>query len=60
MSALSNATAALGEAITDRDRQLVALKLASPLRAPANRCIPDQQDHGHLPLFVAANEPKLL
>ena len=60
MSALRNAAASLGEAITERDRQVVALKLASPLRAPAGRFVRDQQDHGHLPLFVAANEPGLL
>lgn len=40
---------------TDRDRQLVGLKLTSPMRSTR-----DQADAGHLPLFVAGNEPTLL
>lgn len=40
--------------MTDRDRQLVALQLASPKRARA-----PQHDTSDCPLFVAANEPRL-
>lgn len=60
MSVLRTAVASLGEAITERDRQLVALKLASPLRAQPGAVIRDQQPHEHLPLFIAANEPRLI
>lgn len=45
---------------TERERQEIALKLAAPHRAPAGRVIANQADAGHLPLFVAANEPRLL
>lgn len=44
---------------TDTERQMIALKLASPMRSPAGRVILDQADAGHLPLFVTANEPTL-
>lgn len=42
------------------DHQRIALRLASPKRAAPGRIIADQADAGHLPLFVAANEPRLL
>lgn len=45
---------------SDRERQEIALKLAAPHRAPAGRVIANQADAAHLPLFVAANEPRLL
>lgn len=51
---LGGAVAALGEAVSDRDRQIVDLKVNSPNRSPA-----DQKDAAHLPLFVKANEPEL-
>jgi len=44
-------------AIDDGERQLLALRIASPLRTPTGR---DQADAAHLPLFIAANEPVLL
>lgn len=34
--------------------EVLRLRTKAPLRAPA-----DQRDAGHLPLFVAANEPPL-
>lgn len=43
----------------DRERQLIRLKLASPMRAPAGRVIAAQADAAHLDLFRAANEPTL-
>lgn len=43
-----------------RDAQLIALRIAAPKRADAGRIIAAQDDAAHLPLFVAANEPKLL
>lgn len=46
--------------ITDRDRQLVALKLAAPMRAAAGKVIASQSDAAHLPLFIEANEPRLI
>lgn len=46
--------------LTDQDRQILALRLASPKRAHAGAVIQTQADAGHLPLFVAANEPRLL
>ena len=42
------------------DRQRIALTLASPKRADPGRVVVDQADVAHLPLFVAANEPRLL
>lgn len=42
------------------DRQRIALRLASPMRADPGRYIAAQADAGHLPLFIAANEPVLL
>ena len=44
---------------SDRDRELLALKLASPMRSSAGCVVEDQADAGHLPLFVAASEPTL-
>lgn len=40
---------------TPREREVMALMLASPARSTA-----PQADAAHLPLFVAANEPRLL
>lgn len=40
---------------TSGERQLIALALASP-----HRSMMPQADAGHLPLFVAANEPRLI
>lgn len=45
---------------TGRERELMALRARSPKRADAGRVIADQADAGHLPLFVAANEPRML
>lgn len=45
---------------TDRQRQELQLRAASPKRADPGRVVVDQQDAGHLPLFIAANEPRLL
>ncbi len=45
--------------VTSQERLFLSLKLASPLRAPAGRVTAAQRDAGHLPLFVAANEPTL-
>lgn len=46
--------------MTERDRQIVALRLSSPKRADAGRVIEAQKDSGHLPLFIASDEGKLL
>jgi hypothetical protein len=43
----------------ERDRETVALRLASPKRAGPGQLLVDQADAAHLPLFVAANEPRL-
>lgn len=45
---------------TEKQRQIIALRLASPKRADAGKPVADQHDAAHLPLFVAANEPGLL
>lgn len=42
-----------------RERALIALRLASPKRAEPDRVIAPQADAGHLPLFIAADEPRL-
>jgi hypothetical protein len=42
--------------ITERDRKLAQLGAASPLRSKGQPVA----DVGHLPLFVAANEPTFL
>lgn len=41
------------------DHQRVALRLASPKRANAGRVVEPQADAAHLPLFIAADEPRL-
>lgn len=41
-------------------REIIALRLASPKRADAGKPIEQQADVAHLPLFVAANEPKFI
>lgn len=51
---------ASGSCGSDRERQEIALRLASPKRANAGTPIEQQQDAAHLPLFVHANEPKLI
>lgn len=43
----------------DYARKIIALRLASPKRAEAGHVIASQADAGHLPLFVAADEPSL-
>lgn len=53
-SGLGGAVAALGDAVSDRDKQIVELKAKSP-----NRSHLDQKDAAHLPLFIKANEPEL-
>lgn len=45
--------------VTDRERQLIQLQLNSPHRTGQGRLLTDQADAGHLPLFIAANEPRL-
>lgn len=45
---------------SERERQEIALRLASPKRAEAGAEIVPQADAAHLPLFVQANEPKLI
>lgn len=52
--------AAAGQGLSERDRQVIALRLASPKRANAGATIEQQQDAAHLPLFVHANEPSLI
>lgn len=59
LSSLTGDHAASGADLGERQRQLIALRLASPKRAGAGQPIEQQQDAAHLPLFVAANEPSL-
>lgn len=40
--------------------RIIALRLAAPKRAEPGRIIAGQTDAGHLPLFVSADEPRLL
>lgn len=51
---------ASGQGASERERQEIALRLASPKRANAGAAIEQQQDAAHLPLFVHANEPKFI
>lgn len=46
--------------VTDRQREEMRLRAASPKRANAGKPIADQRDAGDCPLFIAANEPRLL
>jgi hypothetical protein len=39
----------------ERERAVIAARLSSPKRSTV-----DQADAAHLPLFVAANEPRLI
>jgi hypothetical protein len=57
---LSGNTAQRDPAKAGRDRQLIALRLSSPKRADAGAVLTVQDDAGHLPLFIAANEPRFL
>ena len=43
----------------ERERELAQLRLASPKRAGPGRVIADQVGAAHLPLFIAADEPRL-
>lgn len=43
----------------DRQRLELELRLKSPKRANPGKAPAPQADAGHLPLFVAANEPEL-
>lgn len=44
----------------DRDRQLIALRAASPKRANPGSVIVTQDDASDCPLFAAANQERLL
>lgn len=45
---------------TERDRQLIALRAASPKRANPGRVIVTQDDASDCPLFAAASQERLL
>lgn len=45
---------------SDEAQRIIALRLASPKRADPGKITTDQADAGHLPLFIAANEPRFL
>lgn len=47
----------LERAIAERDRQVIAATINGPHRR--NMAV-DQRDAGHLPLFIQANEPRLI
>lgn len=59
-SPLNRNDAGAARMAADRDRQRIALRLTSPMRANPGRTIASQADAGHLPLFIAATEPTLL
>lgn len=44
----------------EREREIVALRAKSPKRANPGAAPAPQADAGHLPLFIAANEPRLI
>ncbi|HEV2747738.1 MAG TPA: hypothetical protein VGW34_10635 [Allosphingosinicella sp.] len=58
IAAAANDNAARTRA-AERERELIALRLASPKRAGGGRPLVGQADAAHLPLFVAADEPRL-
>lgn len=45
--------------LSDRQRLELELRLKSPKRADAGKPPAPQADAGHLPLFIATNEPEL-
>jgi hypothetical protein len=47
----------LARAIAERDRQMIAAAVNGPHRRAMHV---DQRDAGHLPLFINANEPRLI
>jgi hypothetical protein len=47
----------LERAITERDRQCIAAAINGPHRRAMHV---DQRDAGHLPLFINANEPRMI
>ncbi len=56
---LDRTDASAARMAAERERQLIALRLASPKRAAAGAIVADRADAAHLPLFIAANEPTL-
>jgi hypothetical protein len=53
---INEALERMGQRITERDRQLAQLGAAAPMRSKGRAV----EDVGHLPLFVAADEPRLI
>lgn len=45
---------------TERESKVVALSAAAPKRAEPGKIIRQQHDESALPLFIAANEPRLI
>ncbi|MCO4091523.1 MAG: hypothetical protein HEQ34_06170 [Sphingorhabdus sp.] len=51
-----NALDGIDRFIAKRDRQMIAAAVNGPHRRAMHV---DQRDSGHLPLFIAANEPRI-
>jgi hypothetical protein len=52
-----DALAGIDRFIAERDRQMIAAAVNGPHRRAMHV---DQRDAGHLPLFINANEPRLI
>lgn len=52
-----DALAGIDRFIAERDRQMIAAAVNGPHRRAMHV---DQRDAGHLPLFIAANEPRMI
>jgi hypothetical protein len=60
LAAIMNDARACAPDTSERAREIIALRLASPKRSNAGQPVEQQQDAAHLPLFVHANEPKFI
>jgi hypothetical protein len=52
-----DALAGIDRFIAERDRQMIAAAVNGPHRRAMHV---DQRDAGHLPIFIAANEPRMI
>jgi hypothetical protein len=48
------------QAPSSRDKAWMQLRMGAPKRGEAGKPVEQQQDVGHLPLFIHANEPKFI
>jgi hypothetical protein len=60
LAAIMGEPEAVAPADGERARAIIALRLNAPKRGLTGKPIEQQADAAHLPLFVAANEPRFI